>query len=281
MTYALPFTPYLTTLNRVKLHQEINTVSSSDDGLIVQIIAAVSTAAQQYLRRVCVPYLATHQFERSYSAYSLFLTEHDLLELSAATNFDGTSIPINQIYLRPINSAVKNRVLLDNSQTSFVSRTSNIQTISLTGMWGYVPHYAYCWITSGVNVPAGNISSSATSFTLSAGQGAVFDTLTYLRIDSETLLITGIAADTLTVERAQLGTTAAAHTAGTSMRKYRQTFDLEKAAIDWCVFLYRNRAAYENAIQLIDTQIILNRAPSHIFAILDTHVRHSYQIDAL
>jgi hypothetical protein len=59
---------------------------------------------------------------------------------------------------------------------------------------------------------AGGIGSSATSVTISSATG--FSSGQYIQIDSEKMLVTAISSNTLTITRAQLGTTAASHANG-------------------------------------------------------------------
>jgi hypothetical protein len=59
---------------------------------------------------------------------------------------------------------------------------------------------------------AGGIGSSATSVTITSATG--FSSGQYIQIDSEKMLVTAISSNTLTITRAQLGTTAASHANG-------------------------------------------------------------------
>ena len=62
---------------------------------------------------------------------------------------------------------------------------------------------------------AADITSTATSLNVATGEGAKFpDSNFHITIDDEILLCTSRTTDTLTVERAKEGTTAAAHNAG-------------------------------------------------------------------
>ena len=66
-----------------------------------------------------------------------------------------------------------------------------------------------------------------------------------LLIDSERLFVsavsTGVDNDTLTVRRAQFGTTAAAHSNGTTIYRYCPPSDVEKAVADLAKFLYQRQ----------------------------------------
>ena len=62
---------------------------------------------------------------------------------------------------------------------------------------------------------AGGIGSSATSVTITSATG--FSSGQYIQIDSEKMFVTAIASNTLTITRAQLGTTAASHANGATV----------------------------------------------------------------
>ena len=66
---------------------------------------------------------------------------------------------------------------------------------------------------------AADINSTATSLSVAAGEGAKFPSAGdfHITIEDEILKCTAITTDTLTVTRAQEGTTAAAHSAGKSV----------------------------------------------------------------
>lgn len=63
---------------------------------------------------------------------------------------------------------------------------------------------------------AGGINSSATSVTITSAAG--FNSSQYIQIDSEKMLVSAISSNTLTITRAQLGTTAAPHANGAAVK---------------------------------------------------------------
>jgi len=63
---------------------------------------------------------------------------------------------------------------------------------------------------------AGGINSSATSVTITSAAG--FNNNQYIQIDSEKMLVTAISSNMLTITRAQLGTTAASHANGATVK---------------------------------------------------------------
>jgi len=62
------------------------------------------------------------------------------------------------------------------------------------------------------------VTDTATSFAVDSGSGSGYTIDEHVRVDDEIMLVTNIATDTLTVTRAQGGTTAAAHDAGAAVQ---------------------------------------------------------------
>src|SRR5262249_42166641 len=75
------------------------------------------------------------------------------------------------------------------------------------------------------------VTASATTISVASASGITPGTYgVYITIDSETLLVTGANGTTLTVERHQLGTTAAAHTSGAIVQVV--TFHVVSTTVD-------------------------------------------------
>lgn len=74
--------------------------------------------------------------------------------------------------------------------------------------------------SSGVSTLASMINNSVTSITVATGEGKRFQANTRALIESECVLITAVSTDTLTVTRAQAGTTAASHASGLAIGPY-------------------------------------------------------------
>lgn len=270
----IPYTPTLTTLNAIKARTDITSTNTVDDDGIVTIIREASTYIQRYCNRVFVPYVDTklYFYNQLYTALELD-TNDDLLTVTELLNTDDSEI--TSFVLTPLNLTPKQFIRLDG--VSFGLPAGIADQIVVEGIWGYARRYPACWKASGVNVPAGNITDSATSVTLTSGQGATFAVLDYLKINDEVLQVTAITGDVLTVTRGELGTTPAAHTSGTAITIYQQSADISKAAIDLTLWFYRMINSNEQTVVLAGNATIrFDNAPSTIFATLDTYRRMSY-----
>lgn len=97
-------------------------------------------------------------------------------------------------------------------------------TIRIQGVFGY------SYEVELVGTLAAAISSTtATTLTMTTGHGV--KTGHTLRIDDEQLYVTGIEADTVTVERGVNGTTAATHANGAAVNARRYPGDIETACL--------------------------------------------------
>lgn len=96
--------------------------------------------------------------------------------------------------------------------------------VQVVGTWGY-------WqdTTSAGTLGAAISSTTATSVTMTAGHSV--EAGHTLLIDSEQLYVTAVATNTLTVERGVNGTTAATHSNGATVSRYRYPPVVEDACI--------------------------------------------------
>lgn len=117
--------------------------------------------------------------------------------------------------------------------------------VKVTGLWGYHPTPEYAFRDSADALVSG-IAADATALTVSnaGGADAFGDTPRFaagdlLRVENELLRVTAIAGNTLTVRRAENGTTAAAHAAGKPIGVYIPGFTVETLGLRLASWLYR------------------------------------------
>ena len=68
----------------------------------------------------------------------------------------------------------------------------------------------------------------ATGTTVGVGDGSIFVVNDHIQLENEVVLITAIATNTLTIRRAQFGTTAAAHAVGVDVRRPMTDVDYDE-----------------------------------------------------
>ena len=194
----LLYTPDLITLEVVKRHRKLTSAQTTDDAMLIDMIRRASATFQTAIRRVCVPYYGAHTFDAVSPFCRLYTLDvgkvgFDLLEIETLTNGDTTTISGAGVALRTANIYPKWRVELKPSAgVTFTYATDWQDAISLLGWWGYVPNYPTCWQDTTADVPAGNITDSATSVTFATeGIAALVETLAYLKIDDEVMQSVG------------------------------------------------------------------------------------------
>lgn len=277
---SVPYRPWLCTLDYVRQHRPLAASETRDNDLLVSLIEDVSAAICEQLQRVPMPYVATKTFGPQHLVNSLDLNlRDDLLAVTALTNGSGASITTSYA-LRPDNVYPKRSIELASSSGNAWAVTYREDRITVAGVWGYVPHYATCWRDSGINIPAGGLTDSATSLALGTGQGASFETGQYLRVTtsgaSEVMHVTAIATDTLTLARGELGTTAIAHVSGDDITVYRQLPDLMGAARDSVVYLYLHKDMVGSRVKVYDGgTVTVEDLDPRVQKIIDRHkVKH-------
>lgn len=144
---------------------------------------------------------------------------------------------------------------------SFTLPNGHTESVALVGIWGYHNNPAEMWLDSGDTVQTGGgINSSATSITVSNADGLNpngvkrFETLQYLQIEDEYLLVTAINTGTnvLTVKRGVNGSTAAAHAQGVAIETFVPDTLFESATRRRVVYLYNNPGETRRIVPLPD-----------------------------
>lgn len=261
----------LVTLDAVKRVRKITSTDTSDDAIIKQLITEATRMVHQYCQREFLPVVAT----RLYDAVSSRVLEldADLLELTTLTNGDTTVIPAGQVVLQPNNTYPKNRIVLKQAAPFFTYTDDPLAALSVLGVWGYHESYTEAWIDTLDTVQDNPLTAGATSITVADADGLNargmprFEVLQYCKIESEVTQVTAYNTSTnvLTVRRAQLGTTAAAHVKTTAIRSFVPQEDIALAAAQLVGWLYMNKESLGRSIQFLDGAILReNEAPTNI-----------------
>lgn len=193
---------------------------------IWQQIGLASSMVQQYTERAFVP-------------------EYGDIDISGGVLWDSVTVSVSHgiIALESVNGddALAGYTVLPAGNTIgyFVRKTGgwtfdNDGNAIFTGWFGYHPNYAVAWQT----IETVTIDSNQT--TIAVADDIRYETGDTLRIEDELLLIVGIAANTLTVERGINGTTAEVHTLQ-SVRRYRLPEPVKQVTTEIVAWLYKNR----------------------------------------
>ena len=131
------------------------------------------------------------------------------MTVSAATDFDVNDLLLIDAEILTIQSVSGNDVTVARGTLS-TSAASHAAAAPIT-LIGF-PAATASTINEGAT-----FTDSDTTLTVTSATTLAAGTNSYIRIDNEILRVTGVAGNDLTVSRAQLGTTAAAHTDGSAV----------------------------------------------------------------
>lgn len=257
---------WLTDLNTVLRHRSNANNSAEWDtnglDLLADFIEQASADIVGELGWLPLPYVDTLRFDWSSEYISrdgkeLWLSgDAYLLAITTLTNGDTEVLSASNYVLQPNNRyPVKTIRLTSTCGKYFKAKTGGQweQAISIAGIWGYVPHYEFCWQEAGYTVQnAGEIDSTGTTLELGTGNGANFSRGEYLQLDDETVFVAATSDDEITIRRGQLGTTKAAHANGTTILRFEHDNIIKRAATEWAAYLYNTKDQLGQQIQTYD-----------------------------
>lgn len=135
-----------------QLKSYLGITSSSDDTLLGDAITRAQAMIDTFCKRHFEPESA-HGPAASHTHYFTPLTErdggdllddytlnlnHDLAELTSITNGDGTTIPINQVVLLPMNTIPTNFIRIKSSSSYFWTYNDSPEgAVAIAGKWSY------------------------------------------------------------------------------------------------------------------------------------------------
>ena len=134
-------------------------------------------------------------------------------------------------WLMPYNSTPKTILKLNEDTTKGLD--AGQQTLSILGSWGFT--------ADTVSVTTSDAISSTTATSASVTSATNLGPAQTILIDSEQLYITAISGNTLTVERAVNGTTAATHSGGATTYRYDYPELVVQACLDLSKIVFRDR----------------------------------------
>lgn len=267
------FKPQLISLDQLRLHRSMPADVTTDDSLLSQFIKDASSSTISALGRIPHPYVATRVFDWQ-SAAQLTLDE-DLLEITSITNGDGTTLSSDAYVLTPRNEYPKWDIRIkDNSNTSFTYTTSPYSAITVAGIWGYVPHYPSCWLSSTTLHDA--INASVTDIHLDDIDGIAVGS--YIKIGDEQMYVvdkTG-ASGHITVRRGESGTTAASHADAVAVTLFDGVDDIKSVVCDYAAYLYKSKDSLMGQVNIYDRGMVsVTDSGDRMKQVLESHKRRT------
>jgi hypothetical protein len=210
----------------------IGRTDTNEDARILLLARRASRLIDEYCGNNFYVTTTTKNF-RSRGGYVLFLPA--LISITTVT-IGGVELLSTDYELEPLNEYPKTCLRLLN--TSFAER----ELVAITGKWGY----SEISENSGDAVAdTGGISAEATALTVA--DGSRFSIGEMLLIESEQVYVSNIVTNTLTIVRAQNGTTAATHAKDKPIYIMRAPDAIIQACIMQAIRFYRGRdAAFSN-----------------------------------
>lgn len=165
------------------------------------------------------------------------LLRDDLLALAGVVDGDGQAVPLDQVVRLP------GGVLRRTDGPFAPGAAGDPLPLTVSGTWGYGGQ----WLDTRDALASSATASAAAVYVQDAGGadawGLVprFQVGQVLRIEAERLIVTAVDVDSGRVEvlRAQLGTTAASHSAGAALWVYAPDAQAQAAVLAWAGMLYR------------------------------------------
>ena len=287
---------YYATLTQVKALRDLS--GTTDDALLMEFLYQATDWINTWKERRFDVHQETRYFDvpgdptfKKFGYYpgiaqgaqsnQVLRMDGDLLSVVTLTNGDTTVIPAAGYWLEDRNLYPRHSIRLKSSYTWEADADGEThQVISVNGLWGYHDHYDKAWVDSGDELQAG-ISAAATSLTVADYTGAADDLLSprfqvgqMICIDSEFMLITaitagvGAAADTLTVQRAFNGTTAATHLINAPVYVFRLMGIVVRSTLRLVQWMYTQKD-----VDTFDRTYVLGAGVVNVPTALPTDVR--------
>jgi hypothetical protein len=241
---------------------------------IHDLIYDQSAALYDVVYRVGIPYQDTYTlkglawrgdywYNANEGQHRMYLPD-DLLSVTSYT-WSGTALDTDDYDMIPNGSFPAEEIAIYDG-VSLAVPTDRTQAVVLTGIWGYHKNPAIMWLNSNDTVQdvAGITVANADGLNLNGVKR--FETLQYIKVDDEFMLITGVNTVTnkLTVKRGVNGTTAAAHGNGDAIYTFTPDDIFTTAVRRRVVFLYNNPSETRRIVPLPDGTLQLddeNRIP--------------------
>lgn len=173
----------------------------------------------------------------------------------------------------PVNTLPYDSVRFSSSANlSFTPSDFSASTI-VSGTWGYHTNVSDAYTTVSTAITLAN----ATDTTITVLDASLYQTLQYVKCESELMLITARneTTDILTVARGVNGTTAAAHTAQ-ALQRFNVLGDVAMCATRLVAYLYQKRNDVGNAVMMPDGSVNWGNIPKIIDDIQVRYTRSTW-----
>ena len=227
-------------ISRDALKDRLGDTLTTDDVAYRAILEAVSRRIEHETSQRFQVHTATRYLSATWTN-SLMLRTGMLSVTTLKTDDDGdrtyeTTWATTDYDLIPLNAVgdLKPFTSLDVAPAGTKTFPVHTRSTELVGSWGYFQDLET--VSSALNEA---LDSSETA--VDVVSGAAYEVLQTILIDTEQMYITAISTNTLTVERAVNGTTAATHDNGAAIQRYRYPSPIVEAAAISAVRIFRRK----------------------------------------
>jgi len=132
--------------------------------------------------------------------------------------------------------------------------------LTVTGQWGWHGDWSNAFTATSL-LAAAIVTTTAVTFTVTAGQGVLFSPGHMLKIDTEYMEVTSVSTDTLTVTRGVNGSTAATHLIAAPVSILQIPDDIQRVVARQADTLYSRRGSH--SVQML-TQVGIVQYPQDL-----------------
>ena len=248
------FQPWLITLDEVRGYRRIPSAKSKDDELISDMISEASEFFISQINRTPLPMTLTRLYDyggAGMPSVRELNSGEDLLSVATLTNGDASVIASADFVLEDANVFPKRAIRLKlNSGITFFYDTDPEQSISVAGQWGYVPHFGRHW--KNITTLSSDITTT-TAVTMGVTAADNVRVGDYLRINSdEVVFVTDIVGTTISIDRGELGSTAATATSADTVDQFQQVRDIKGAVKEIVGYLYKTKDKAGARVKVFD-----------------------------
>jgi hypothetical protein len=229
-----------------RLKRRMGISATTDDTMLEEIIDEVSAFIEQATDRIFIPETRTYYFDSPKQSSTRLNLGRDLLSVTTLTDDSGT-ISSSDYFLYngydDLNTPPYTVIDLLRSNEYFQFSDTRQKAITIAGEWGYTNAFE----DTGATVLNNPLAADGTSLTALTGLLSVGDSLL---IGSEQIFVSAITTgdpnDTITIKRAQGGTTAAEHDSTTAIYRYLPPRPIVSAATKIATAWYNEREQGDN-----------------------------------
>lgn len=220
------------------LKAELGITSTDYDTILSRYIERASRWIENVTGRTFIPVTATKYFDCPHPSEPLFLEYEDLLSVTTLSDDEGT-ITAADYWLYPHNMNPKHSVVLETSDRTWYYSVEPNRAVSVAGSWGFSDDYEATGVT--LATASGITTSATTSITVTAAN--VLEVGWSILVDTEQMFVTDTNSTDATVQRGNNGTTAATHSASTTVYRYVPPVDIEQACVMLAAGWYNQRTS--------------------------------------